>query len=81
MNALLTPWDTEFGLPPFAAISDDDFGPAFEAALAEARANIRLTDRLRVVARGLAGDADLAAAMARQDAAASSGIVTRALYG
>ena len=40
MNALLTPWDTEFGLPPFAAISDDDFGPAFEAALAEARANI-----------------------------------------
>ena len=34
MNALLTPWDTEFGLPPFAAISDADFGPAFDAALA-----------------------------------------------
>ena len=40
MNALLTPWDTEFGLPPFAAISDADFGPAFDAALAEARTNI-----------------------------------------
>ena len=40
MNALLTPWDTEFGLPPFAAISDADFAPAFDAGLAEARANI-----------------------------------------
>ncbi|KAF0173281.1 MAG: peptidyl-dipeptidase Dcp [Rhodobacteraceae bacterium] len=40
MNALLTPWTTEFGLPPFAAISDTDFAPAFDAALAEARAHI-----------------------------------------
>ena len=40
MNALLTPWGAEFGLPPFAAISDADFAPAFDAALAEARANI-----------------------------------------
>jgi peptidyl-dipeptidase Dcp len=40
MNALLSEWDGEFGLPPFAAISDEDFGPAFDAALAEARANI-----------------------------------------
>ncbi|MDZ4393473.1 M3 family metallopeptidase [Cypionkella sp.] len=40
MNALLGAWDGEFGLPPFAAISDADFGPAFEAALIEARANI-----------------------------------------
>ena len=40
MNALLTPWDTEFGLPPFAQIADADFGPAFDAALTEARANI-----------------------------------------
>jgi peptidyl-dipeptidase Dcp len=39
-NALLGVWDGEFGLPAFAAISDDDFAPAFEAALAEARANI-----------------------------------------
>ncbi len=40
MNALLTQWDTEFGLPPFAQIADADFGPAFDAALTEARANI-----------------------------------------
>jgi peptidyl-dipeptidase Dcp len=39
-NALLGVWDGEFGLPPFAAIRDDDFAPAFDAALAEARANI-----------------------------------------
>jgi peptidyl-dipeptidase Dcp len=45
MNALLSAWDTPFGLPPFAAIKDDDFGPAFDAALAEARANIaRIAD-------------------------------------
>ena len=40
MNALLTPWDTAFGLPPFAQITDDDFAPAFDAGLAEARAAI-----------------------------------------
>jgi peptidyl-dipeptidase Dcp len=40
MNVLLSDWTGEFGLPPFAAISDEDFGPAFDAALAEARANI-----------------------------------------
>ena len=40
MNALLTEWTTEFGLPPFAQISDDDFGPAFDAALAAARAAV-----------------------------------------
>ncbi len=39
-NPLLTPWDTPFGLPPFGAIKDADFGPAFDAALAEARGNI-----------------------------------------
>ncbi|MFN3663654.1 M3 family metallopeptidase [Yoonia sp.] len=39
-NPLLTDWDTPFGLPPFAAIKDDDFAPAVDAALAEARANI-----------------------------------------
>jgi xylose isomerase len=49
--------------------------------VAEARANIRLTERLRAIAHGLAGDAGLADAVARQDAAASMGIVTRALYG
>jgi peptidyl-dipeptidase Dcp len=39
-NALLAVWDGAFGLPPFAAITDEDFAPAFEAALAEARGNI-----------------------------------------
>ncbi len=37
MNPLLDDWDTPSGLPPFAAIADGDFAPAFEAALAEAR--------------------------------------------
>jgi peptidyl-dipeptidase Dcp len=39
-NPFATPWDTPFGLPPFAAITDADFAPAFDAALAAARANI-----------------------------------------
>ena len=49
--------------------------------VAEARANIRLVTRLRAIADGLAGNAELAAAMARQDAAATTLIVTNALYG
>jgi len=40
MNVLLEPWNGAFGLPPFAQIKDADFGPAFEAGLAEARAAI-----------------------------------------
>jgi peptidyl-dipeptidase Dcp len=40
MTVLLREWETPFGLPPFAEIRDEDFAPAFEAALAEARANI-----------------------------------------
>ncbi len=39
-NPLLTDWDTRFELPPFDRISDEDFAPAVDAALAEARANI-----------------------------------------
>ncbi|MFN3971412.1 MAG: M3 family metallopeptidase [Gemmobacter sp.] len=39
-NPLLAPWDTPFALPPFAAIEDAHFGPAFDAGLAEARAAI-----------------------------------------
>ncbi|MCA8879920.1 MAG: M3 family metallopeptidase [Rhodobacteraceae bacterium] len=39
-NPLLGDWATPFALPPFAAITDDDFAPAFDAALAEARANV-----------------------------------------
>ncbi|MGB3554357.1 MAG: M3 family metallopeptidase [Jannaschia sp.] len=40
-NPLLAPWDTPFALPPFAAISDDDFGPAMDAAMEDGRAAIR----------------------------------------
>ena len=39
-NPLLAPWTAPFGLPPFADIRDDDFGPAFDQGLAEARAAI-----------------------------------------
>ncbi|MBE2278324.1 MAG: hypothetical protein IAE87_18745, partial [Rhodobacteraceae bacterium] len=47
----------------------------------EARGNIRLTDRLREIAAGLADDPALAEARGRQDAAAVGRIVGRALYG
>ena len=40
MNALLQDWKTPFALPPFAAIATEDFAPAFDAALAEDRANL-----------------------------------------
>ncbi|SDX13457.1 M3 family metallopeptidase [Litoreibacter albidus] len=39
-NPLLADWNTPFGLPPFADISDDDFAPGFDAALDEARAEL-----------------------------------------
>jgi len=39
-NPLLADWNTPFGLPPFDLITDDDYAPAVNAALAEARANI-----------------------------------------
>lgn len=39
-NPLLTDWDTPFGIAPFDAISDQDFAPALEAALAEHEAEI-----------------------------------------
>ncbi|WGV14566.1 M3 family metallopeptidase [Fuscovulum ytuae] len=39
-NPLLAPWTAPFGLPPFADIKDDDFAPAFDQGLAEARAAI-----------------------------------------
>ena len=40
MNVLLQVWDAPFGLPPFAKVRDEDFGPAFEEALSRARTNI-----------------------------------------
>ena len=39
-NPLLEAWDGVFGLPPFARVRDEDFGPAFDVALAEARAAV-----------------------------------------
>lgn len=39
-NPLLAPWTTPFELPPFDLIRDEDFAPAFDTALAEARARI-----------------------------------------
>jgi xylose isomerase len=47
----------------------------------EARTNIHIVERLRTVAAGLAGQAALAEAISRQDAAASMRIVADALYG
>ncbi|MEM9974327.1 MAG: M3 family metallopeptidase [Pseudomonadota bacterium] len=39
-NPLLEPWNTPFGIAPFGDIADDDFAPAVEAALTEARAAV-----------------------------------------
>ncbi|MES2540275.1 MAG: sugar phosphate isomerase/epimerase family protein [Pseudomonadota bacterium] len=47
----------------------------------EARANIAVTDRLRAIARTLAGNGELAEAQARQDAAAATRLVMSTLYG
>jgi len=39
-NPLLDDWTTPYGLPPFAALTDADFGPAVDAALTVARGAI-----------------------------------------
>ena len=39
-NPLLEDWNTPFDLPPFAQITDADFGPAMDAALDEARSAV-----------------------------------------
>ncbi len=39
-NPLLSDWDTPFQIAPYSDISDEDYAPAFEAALGEARTNI-----------------------------------------
>ena len=39
-NPLLSDWKTPFEIAPFDKISDEDFMPAFETALAEDRANV-----------------------------------------
>ena len=40
-NPLLAPWDTPFALPPFDRIRDEDFAPAFDAALAASADAVR----------------------------------------
>ena len=47
----------------------------------EARTNLRLVERLRLIAEGLVDDPALAQAIARQDAALSQRIIGAALYG
>ena len=37
-NPLLSDWQTDFQLPPFADLSDDHFAPAFDAAMDAGRA-------------------------------------------
>lgn len=39
-NILLADWQTPFALAPFDRVKDEDFKPAFESALAEARAEV-----------------------------------------
>jgi peptidyl-dipeptidase Dcp len=39
-NPLLSEWKTPFEMAPFDIVSDEDFAPAFDAALEEARAEI-----------------------------------------
>jgi len=40
-NPLLDDWNTPFELPPFDLITDEDFAPAFAAAMDTARANVQ----------------------------------------
>ncbi len=39
-NPLLAEWQTPFALAPFDAIADEDFAPAFDAAMQQARAEV-----------------------------------------
>ncbi|RLD23964.1 MAG: peptidase M3 [Bacteroidetes bacterium] len=39
-NPLLAKWDTPFGVPPFDKITNEDYKPAFETAMAEHKAEI-----------------------------------------
>ncbi len=39
-NPLLETWDTQLALPPFARIRDEDFAPAMDAAISEARQGV-----------------------------------------
>lgn len=39
-NSLLAPWETPYGLPPFASVRAEHFAPAFEVALQQQRAEV-----------------------------------------
>ncbi|MBI5067248.1 MAG: M3 family metallopeptidase [Deltaproteobacteria bacterium] len=39
-NPLLAPWDGPFGIPPFARIRDEHFGPALRQAMAAVRSEV-----------------------------------------
>lgn len=39
-NPLLAPWETPYGLPPFASVRAEHFAPAFEVALQQQRAEV-----------------------------------------
>ncbi len=39
-NPFFTDWDTPYGIPPFAEIRDEHFKPAFDAGIAELRADV-----------------------------------------
>ena len=77
MNVLLGAWDGEFGLPPFAEISDADFSPAFEAALTEARANIAaITEAAEVTFAAKTAGVEACFADRLRDVAVESGDMT-----
>ncbi len=40
MNPLLSDWTSPFQMPPFGTFSDEDFGPAFDEAFIQARADV-----------------------------------------
>lgn len=41
-NPFFQEWDTPYGMPPFEQIKDEHYGPAFDKALEEARAEIEV---------------------------------------
>jgi len=41
MNPLIADWTSPFQMPPFGAISDEDFEPAFDAAFEQARNDVK----------------------------------------
>ena len=44
-NPFFTDWDTPYGIPPFAAIADEHYRPAFEAGIEQQRAEVAVNPR------------------------------------